>query len=399
MADRLKAGDDIIGAPAEYALWEAGGSSVQVRYSLPVFHEIDFQVNEGYRRIPHGGVEIGGVLWGRTVDGVPSIEAFRQIECEHASGPSFNLSERDLAGISDLLAAARTDDELRSLEPLGWFIAHTRSPLVLTDREHELFQRFFPGSGKLTVLVKPERFQPTRFGFLVRGVEGTIPRDAGSSAVILPLPGRAGKGVLPSIPAPAEKSAAKQPPPPPVAAPLPAAPKPIEPVPALKPPQPVATPPPAAPPPPSETRRPEPPPSQLPPLPPRIRARPGNSGATFRLFMLLLLAAGLGCAVGYLAYRQLPPPVITLEAQRRGAKLFIQWPASQTQGVPYAAVRVDDGPPQLLTETEKQTGQLEVPRRTSVTKVEVIAQHWIRDSRGIIRFIAADAVSASKPAL
>ena len=32
------------------------------RFSL--FHEIDFVVNEGYRKIPHGGIEEGGLLFG-----------------------------------------------------------------------------------------------------------------------------------------------------------------------------------------------------------------------------------------------------------------------------------------------------------------------------------------------
>lgn len=431
---------DEVSSPVEYAFWQDGSAGFRVQYSLPVFHEIDFQVNEGYRRIPHGGIEIGGILWGRKAEGGVLIEAFRQIECEHASGPSFNLSERDIEGISNLLARAQSDDELRTVEPLGWFIAHTRSPLQLTDRELEYFDRFFPGPGKLTLLIKPERFQPTRFGFLVRGQDGQLGRDAASAAFILPLPGRAGKDVsrsgtemIASIPAPNPKggavagssSPAASPPlpatsvraEPPIAAPsstetrapaasaakeIAAKSEPVEsPAPRS---QPLAKPAVRAPeapltkaatPTPTKPReqfrgmptaapKPE---AQLPGVPPA--ARPAASASTFRLFLLLLLAAGLGCAVGYFAYLQLPSPYIAVQAEKRQGTLYVQWPAGQTRGIEYAAVRVDDGPPQLLSDQEKENGHMEVKPRSENTKVEIIAQHWIRDSRGIVRYLGA----------
>jgi hypothetical protein len=81
----------------QYAIWIDPETSHAVKYSLPLFHDLDFQVNEAYRRIPHGGVEIGGVLYGRFEPKGVIIEALRPIDCEHASGPSFLLSEKDLA--------------------------------------------------------------------------------------------------------------------------------------------------------------------------------------------------------------------------------------------------------------------------------------------------------------
>ena len=419
----------------EYAFWLDPTGTFRIQYSLPVFHEIDFQVNEGYRRIPHGGIETGGILWGRMEAEAVTIEAFRQIDCEHAAGPSFLLSERDLAGLPELFSRAAGEEELRHLQPVGWFIAHTRGPLTLTDRERAVFDQFFPGPGKLTMLVKPERFQPTRFGLLVRRADGSTPSDASEQAFILPLPGRAGKGVAASIPAPGSKPASPSSDRPPVAVTsLPAAPavaskprpplstalrpeseaerKPVvqaEPVTAgrIEPLEPGTQEPempsakaapvlavPSAETLPNEIRRkrmeqfrgvvPEP----VPPVPPLVAARRRPS-AGISLFLLLLLSAALGCAVGYFAYLQLPSPYIEIQAQKRSAGLLVQWPARQTRGVEYAAVRVDDGPPQLLTEGQKETGMLEVPMRTNNTKVEIIAQHWIRDSRGIIRYVSA----------
>ncbi len=199
----------------EYAYWTAPGNGFTVTYSLGVFHEIDFQVSEGFRRIPHGGIETGGLLFGR-LDQEGSqlsarIEAFRTIDCEHASGPSFHLSDHDVAGVREQLKAAASDPELKDLQCLGWFVAHTRSPLEMNEREAALFGQLFPGPGRMLLLVKPERFQATRFAFVMRGADGRVDRDAAAAAIILPLPGRAGRatqGPAASIPAPVAPSAA-----------------------------------------------------------------------------------------------------------------------------------------------------------------------------------------------
>src|SRR5207248_8332853 len=212
--------------------WNVPATSFTITYSLGLFHEIDFQVNEGYRRIPHGGIEIGGLLFGQVEANEIQIEAFRSIDCEHALGPSFVLSERDLAALREQLAATKSDPELAGFEVVGWLISHTRSPLRMNDREAALFDELFPESGRITVLAKPERFQPTRFGFLMRNSDGTVPRDATDQAIILPLSGRgarSGDGPVASIPAPEQKPVPARPP-----APLPteAIPKPVTPQPA-----------------------------------------------------------------------------------------------------------------------------------------------------------------------
>lgn len=182
---------------AVYATWTRPGTEFAVSYSLPLFHEIDFVVNDGYRRIPHGGIEVGGLLFGRFENNSVRLDAFRSIECEHASGPSFVLSERDLASLGQQLASAASDPELEGLQVVGWFIAHTRSELGMNEHEAALFDELFPGPGKMTVLIKPERFQPTRFAFLVRESDGRVDQDGTQHAIILPLPERADSGVGP----------------------------------------------------------------------------------------------------------------------------------------------------------------------------------------------------------
>jgi hypothetical protein len=183
---------------------ESGDQPLRVIYSLPLFHEIDFVVNEGYRKIPHGGIEVAGLLFGTIAKGEVRIETFRSIECEHAGGPSLNFSERDLTTLEMQIQGSVLEKGLEKFKPVGWFLGHTRGGLELSESEAKQFDRFFREPNNLTVIVKPERFQPTRFGFLARNGNGEMPRDCKSSTVILPLPGRASKAgqLIPSIPAP-----------------------------------------------------------------------------------------------------------------------------------------------------------------------------------------------------
>jgi hypothetical protein len=437
----------------EYAFWTIPGAAATVTYSLPLFHEIDLAVNEGFRKIPHGGIEEGGLLFGQIDEKNTRVEAFRPIACEHASGPSLLLSDHDLAQLSAQIEGAAADPELAGLQVVGWFLAHTRGPLTLTDRELELCRQYFGRPGMLTVLVKPERFQPTRFGFLVRGEDGSLSRDGSQNAIILPLPGRNAKIAsepVASIPAPAISATAARRSPEgeaALAAPAPSA-------------TPMATPQPPAN---RSTRRqrrlnidrvqPKEEQEEIQPTeadelstaaetekvstvqvpapltgkggemePLRregfpetpfqggmaLRAHPREveeidalpdpyrqiemlnqkkpPSTTARLVMVLPLAALLGCLVGYVAYLQVPSPIIQLSVKARGENVVVTWPAEQTRSAVYAAVRVDDSTPVMLTPEEKTTGRVEVQARPDM-KVELIARNWIHDSRGIVHYL------------
>ena len=441
--------------PVDYAFWEVAEASFKVIYSLPLFHEIDFVVNEGYRKIPHGGIEVGGLLFGSVDKESVRIEAFRPIECEHASGPSWNLSDRDLAALKDQISASAFDAELEKLQPVGWFLAHTRGAMELTEVEAKQFDQFFPEPFKVTVLIKPERFQPTRFGFLVRQADATMPRDAAATAVILPLPGRSHKAgqLIPSLTAPKPASITKRPlqdkgTPKVLADDFQAAvaesklPLSIWKVPPDEESEPAAeaiqaeaiqeergeqmpefrTPAERA------ARRqlsrdrarvieeafPSPTPQAAPFRPPALPSLPANAihlpsaydrypqvreepdgeqhpaGADSVLnpksVTALAVAALLGCLVGYIAYLQLPAPVIPIDVRPVNLTMVVSWPPDETKNSIYAAIRLNDGPPVPLSAEEKKTGQVSLTAAKDF-KVEVIARNWVRDSRGIVRYL------------
>jgi hypothetical protein len=114
-----------------------------------------------------------------------------------------------------------------------------------------------------------------------------------------------------------------------------------------------------------------------------------------QFLLVLLVAALLGCCVGYWAYLQLPSAVISLALQKQENTLSISWSPAQTRTSAYAAIRVDDGEPVVLSTAEKTAGHTTIVNSDSNVKIELIAQHWLRDSRGIIRFVNGTGTNSS----
>ncbi len=411
----------------------------------------------------------------------------------------------------------------------------------MSEREIEWFNRFFPTGRSVAVLVKPERFKPTLFAFVVRNDDGSLQHNAPEDAIILPLAGRP-KGAQPdqpegkpvpslaapiiTSPLPATPPSKKPDPPPPAAepppptiiqapplkptveaaqavtmqapavteetlemprtavippvtlgapipepasVPMPVA-EPARPVPAVT--RPAPEPPPVAKPfeepvaaaapfratvriaqPPAETptrivpsrgvetrpvtsaavdkpvtEKPAPekvaaeaasaskPPTAtdeiwrqrvealpLRPAPPvltgksstsvqeappvRRRAEVTQVRSHSRLAVFILVAALLGCLVGYWAYLRLPSAVIPLSVRQQAAGLIVSWPPDQTQHASQATIQVGGAQPVSLSPEERVAGQVAIAADGSDIRIELIARHWPRDSRGIVRFI------------
>jgi hypothetical protein len=334
-----------------------------------------------------------------------SIEAFRPIECEHASGPSFLLSERDLLRMSEAFGEAQSDSELKGLERVGWFVSHTRSAPEMTARESEIFERYFPGASRVTLVVKPERFQPTRFVFSVRKPDGKTPKRDGQTAVILPLPGRASSAApVQSIPAPDRNEILRRQ----------SAPERVKETESKDVPLPAPA---------TNSAHVAPKPAVEPEVPPTIddirrrrseqlrgsiaeeewrnkpaeqkRTATGAKSASISLALVLVFASLLGCVAGYWAYLQLPPANIVLRVEKLPSALLVRWPAEQTRGSNLAAIRIDDGQPMPLTDGQKSAGQIQINPSSDNVKVELISHHALRDSRGIIRYLRQPSAPAT----
>ena len=81
----------------------------------------------------------------------------RPIACEHARGPSFILSDKDRAALHEQLVRDKEDPQLEGLISVGWFLSHTRSEIMLSEADQEIFSIFFPAPWEVTLVVRPGR--------------------------------------------------------------------------------------------------------------------------------------------------------------------------------------------------------------------------------------------------
>ena len=293
-------------AQSKFSTWSAPGHALRIEYSAPVLEDIRLIAVEGYHRVPHGGVETGGILFGTQQKNVVRILAWRPIICEYAKGPSFLLTEKEETALADLLKSSPADPELASLEPVGWYRAHTRSEILLSEADLAFYNRFFPQPWQVGLIVRPGGLAPTRAGFFFREPDGVI-RAQGSyrEFILTPI----------AVAAAAKRPDAAEPPPAVREAPPPA----------VTPPEPQAV-----------------TPLQLPPLPDSpLLPPPAALSARWKWYALSLSLL----VIAVLGFRLLPAPQgLKLTATDMKGQLRIAWdgaanPIGKARG---GAIEIDD---------------------------------------------------------
>ena len=91
--------------------WQVPQAPFQILYPRLVLEQIRLAVVDAYFVVPHGGVEIGGVLLGKYADRQVEVIDHEPIECEYVFGPSFSLSPRDEERLKDVLAEVRNKSD------------------------------------------------------------------------------------------------------------------------------------------------------------------------------------------------------------------------------------------------------------------------------------------------
>lgn len=177
-------------------LWQAPECARAVEYSPVLLEEIRRHALEAFFAVPRGGAETGGVLYGRHGERRVRILAWRPLECEHLSGPSFVLSPGDHERLARLIAAPGTDPALEGLAPIGWYHSHTRSGIFLSAADLEIHARHFPEPWQIALVLRPGVLE-TRAGFFVRDAGGVLKTEASYREFeVAPL-------AIPEAPAPA----------------------------------------------------------------------------------------------------------------------------------------------------------------------------------------------------
>ena len=173
--------------PAEsLARWNTPECPFTIEYVPRVLDDIRLSVVDAFFSLPRGGAEIGGILTGHMETGRVVITDAIPVECQHAFGPSFTLSDKDQEQLGAKLGDAARNPDSR---PVGWYHSHTRSEIFLSDADLAIHKRFFPEPSQVALVLKPHTFLPTRAGFFFRDQEGSIRAEASYQEFQLdPLP-------------------------------------------------------------------------------------------------------------------------------------------------------------------------------------------------------------------
>jgi len=160
-------------AGAEFGRWTVEGHPRCIEFPASFWGEILPAAMADFLRVPWGGPETGGVLFGRREPDCVRILAFRPLECEHVYGRAFELSEPDELRLRNLLEHARTDAELAGLQAVGWY--HSKHQwLALSERDIELYNRYFPEPWQITMVFLRLRSKPCLLGLFFRREDGSI---------------------------------------------------------------------------------------------------------------------------------------------------------------------------------------------------------------------------------
>jgi proteasome lid subunit RPN8/RPN11 len=158
--------------------WQVPECPFPIEWSAAALEEIRAAAMDAFFSIPHGGAEIGGVLWGTRAGGRVRILAAQPVECEHARGPTFTLSAKDHGRLAALLEEDGQALRAQGWEPVGWYHSHTRSEILLSAQDVEIHNRYFPDPWHVALVLRPHAMQPMRAGFFFREANGSIQADS-----------------------------------------------------------------------------------------------------------------------------------------------------------------------------------------------------------------------------
>jgi proteasome lid subunit RPN8/RPN11/DNA-directed RNA polymerase subunit RPC12/RpoP len=157
----------------ERKVWRVSQCPFLIECAPAVLEQIRREVETG-RDSPGGERETGGVLFGIDESRVIRILARKPLQCEHAMGPGFVLSEKDEKRLEHLIASPASDPELSGLQALGWYHSHIRSKIFLSERDLLIHSRYFAAPYQIALVIHPRSDGPARAGFFFREPSGEM---------------------------------------------------------------------------------------------------------------------------------------------------------------------------------------------------------------------------------
>jgi hypothetical protein len=164
--------------PSGHYVWEPAGENYAVHLYSEIIDRLNYEVIRGFGALPKRGAEVGGVLMGSAERGaklIVKVEDFQSIPCEHLSGPSYVLSEKDLQELDRVLERS-AKAEAGELRVVGFYRSTTRDAIQLMEQDLALLDARFPDDGAICLLIKPYNARPNEAVLLIRE-KGVFPTE------------------------------------------------------------------------------------------------------------------------------------------------------------------------------------------------------------------------------
>jgi len=159
-AERRRPSDDFMTNPRgipRFGTWTAPECPFSIEYSLDTLDRIRLQITGGLEALTRGAPEVGGLLLGAYDgdNGCLVITEFEPLDCEHAFGPRFILSEKDRDALARRLLA-HGNAARSGYKVVGWYRSHTRHDLVFSPEDVAVYDAHFTEPWQVSLLLQPD---------------------------------------------------------------------------------------------------------------------------------------------------------------------------------------------------------------------------------------------------
>jgi hypothetical protein len=158
-------------ATTPFYVWKPAEQPISVQLQFEVVDRVLLEVMRGFGAVPKRGAEVGGILLGTAErrDGriLVNVEDFEPVECDHAAGPSYILSEEDRAAFKQTVERWKAGPD-RRIYAVGYYRGHTRDGICLAAEDLSLLQEFLPEATAIALIVKPYATKVSMAGIFFR---------------------------------------------------------------------------------------------------------------------------------------------------------------------------------------------------------------------------------------
>ena len=163
-----------------FYVWKPSGKEISVQLQFDVVDRVLLEIMRGFGAVPKRGAEVGGILLGTAERAggelLVKVEDFEPVECDHASGPSYVLSEDDHAAFAETVDRWKPGPD-RRIYAVGYYRGHTRDGICLAAEDLALLEELFPDPSSIALIVKPYATKVSMAGIFFRE-DGQFKADA-----------------------------------------------------------------------------------------------------------------------------------------------------------------------------------------------------------------------------